>query len=89
MLLDLKEDIREECEKLGDVTNVVLFDGEEDGVVSVRFANTESAKACVRVCFAICLPIWDCCRWIFFVHLSFTNLDLIVDEWPLLCRPES
>lgn len=49
MLLDLKEDIREECEKLGDVTNVVLFDGEEDGVVSVRFANTQSAKACIEV----------------------------------------
>lgn len=49
MLLDLKEDIREECEKLGDVTNVVLFDGEEDGVVSVRFANIQSAKACIEV----------------------------------------
>jgi len=48
-ILDLKEDIREECEKLGDVTNVVLYDKEEDGVVSVRFANAESAKACVKV----------------------------------------
>jgi HIV Tat-specific factor 1 len=48
--LDLKEDIREECEKLGDVTNVVLYDKEEDGIVSVRFANAESAKACVGVC---------------------------------------
>jgi len=48
-ILDLKEDIREECEKLGDVTNVVLYDKEEDGIVSVRFANAESAKACVGV----------------------------------------
>lgn len=48
-ILDLKEDIREECEKLGDVTNVVLYDQEEDGVVSVRFSNAESAKACVQV----------------------------------------
>ncbi|KAL7266144.1 hypothetical protein RUND412_011320 [Rhizina undulata] len=48
-LLDLKEDIREECEKLGDVTNVVLYDKEEQGVVSVRFANSESAKACVTL----------------------------------------
>ena len=47
--MDLKEDIREECEKLGDVTNLVLYDQEEDGVVSVRFANAESAKACVQV----------------------------------------
>lgn len=51
-ILDLKEDIREECEKLGDVTNVVLYDKEEDGIVSIRFANAESAKACVSVCSA-------------------------------------
>lgn len=26
LLLDLKEDVREECSSLGDVTNVVLYD---------------------------------------------------------------
>jgi HIV Tat-specific factor 1 len=26
LLLDLKEDVREECENLGEVTNVVLYD---------------------------------------------------------------
>jgi len=26
LLLDLKEDVREECSNLGDVTNVVLYD---------------------------------------------------------------
>ena len=48
-ILDIKEDIREECSKLGEVTNVVLFDLEEDGVSSVRFANAEAARACVDV----------------------------------------
>ena len=48
-ILDIKEDIREECSKLGEVTNVVLFDQEQDGVASVRFANAEAAKACVGV----------------------------------------
>lgn len=48
-ILDIKEDIREECSKLGEVTNVVLFDMEEDGVASVRFANAEAASACVGV----------------------------------------
>ncbi|KAF7860659.1 hypothetical protein EAF04_008178 [Stromatinia cepivora] len=48
-MLDIKEDIRDECGKLGEVTNVVLYDLEEDGVASVRFANAESAKACVRL----------------------------------------
>ena len=47
--MDIKEDIREECSKLGEVTNVVLFDLEEDGVSSVRFANAEAARACVDV----------------------------------------
>jgi len=26
LILDLKEDVREECEKLGEVTNVKMFD---------------------------------------------------------------
>jgi HIV Tat-specific factor 1 len=48
-LLDIKEDIRDECVKLGEVTNVVLYDLEEDGVVSVKFRNADAAAACVRV----------------------------------------
>jgi HIV Tat-specific factor 1 len=48
-MLDIKEDIREECAKLGDVTNVVLFDKETAGVASVRFSNATAAEACVRV----------------------------------------
>lgn len=48
-MLEIKEDIREECEKLGQVTNVQLFDKEPDGVASVRFANATAAEACVRL----------------------------------------
>ncbi|KAM0796242.1 splicing factor U2AF-associated protein [Usnea florida] len=48
-ILDIKEDIREECAKLGEVTNVVLFDKEVDGVASVRFANAIAASECVKV----------------------------------------
>jgi HIV Tat-specific factor 1 len=48
-ILDIKEDIREECNKLGEVTNVVLFDMEEEGIASVRFLNSEAARACVGV----------------------------------------
>lgn len=47
-ILDIKEDIREECSKLGAVTNVVLFDRETDGVATVRFSNVQAAEACVR-----------------------------------------
>lgn len=48
-LLEIKEDIREECEKLGEVTNVVLYDLEQDGVVSVKYKKPESAAACVEL----------------------------------------
>jgi len=48
-LIELKEDVREECEKIGEVTNVTLFDGEKDGVMSVRFADDEDALKCVDV----------------------------------------
>ena len=47
--MDIKEDIRDECAKLGEVTNVVLFDKEPDGVASVRFSTPEAAMACVKV----------------------------------------
>ncbi|KAK3056235.1 hypothetical protein LTR09_002742 [Extremus antarcticus] len=48
-VLDIKEDVREEAEKLGEVTNVVLYDKEEDGTVTVRFSDATAAKACVKV----------------------------------------
>ncbi|KIW67895.1 hypothetical protein PV04_07110 [Phialophora macrospora] len=48
-MLEIKEDIRDECAKLGEVTNVVLFDKEDEGVASVRFSSAEAAAACVRL----------------------------------------
>jgi HIV Tat-specific factor 1 len=54
-MLEIKEDIREECSKLGVVTNVVLFDKEEAGVASVKFASAEAASACVRVSWLLVL----------------------------------
>ncbi|KAI1263083.1 hypothetical protein F5Y18DRAFT_396001 [Xylariaceae sp. FL1019] len=47
--LEIKEDIRDECEKLGEVTNVVLYDLEEEGVASVKFKTTDAAEACVNL----------------------------------------
>ncbi|KAK6196924.1 60S ribosomal protein L6 [Pestalotiopsis sp. IQ-011] len=48
-LLDIKDDIREECEKLGVVTSVTLYDLEQDGVVSVKFQTPEAAEACIKL----------------------------------------
>ncbi|KAE8232128.1 hypothetical protein CF326_g2847 [Tilletia indica] len=47
LLLDLKAEVREECETLGRVTSVVLYDKEPEGVMSVKFANVMGARACV------------------------------------------
>lgn len=47
LLLDLKEDVREECENLGEVTNVVLYDKEPEGIMTVKFRDPLSAQACV------------------------------------------
>jgi HIV Tat-specific factor 1 len=65
LLLELKEDVREEAENLGDVTNVVLYDVssnlarldaqltclqlEPEGVITVKFRDPISAQACVLV----------------------------------------
>ncbi|KAH7328667.1 hypothetical protein B0I35DRAFT_418002 [Stachybotrys elegans] len=48
-LLEIKEDIRDECSKLGAVTNVVLYDLEPEGVVSVKFNDVDSAAACIKL----------------------------------------
>ncbi|GAA5985486.1 hypothetical protein JCM10908_006993 [Rhodotorula pacifica] len=47
LLLDLKEDVREECETLGEVTNVTLYDKEEKGIMTVRFKDELAAEACI------------------------------------------
>lgn len=48
-LLEIKEDIRDECAKLGTVTNLVLFDLEPEGIVSIKFKDAESAQACLKL----------------------------------------
>ena len=53
-VLDIKEDIRDECTRLlhlqgagGDqVTNVVVYDLEPDGVVGVKFREAAAARIC-------------------------------------------
>ncbi|KZT72172.1 hypothetical protein DAEQUDRAFT_664760 [Daedalea quercina L-15889] len=47
LLLDLKDDVRDECSSLGEVTNVVLYDREPEGVMTIKFRDPLSAQACV------------------------------------------
>lgn len=48
LIEEIEEDTREECSKFGEVENVVLFDAEPAGVITVRFANSTAAKACIK-----------------------------------------
>lgn len=41
VLLDLKEDVREECETLGEVTNVVLYDVGFPGATNVLLSDLQ------------------------------------------------
>lgn len=50
LLLDLTDDVREECSaKIGGVTNVVLWDREPEGIITVKFATPAQAAACVQM----------------------------------------
>ena len=87
LLLELKEDVREEAENLGDVTNVVLYDVssyfsqldaklkrlqlEPEGIMTVKFRDPISAQACVLV-------------RTFFPILK-VGLSAAENEWALFC----
>lgn len=49
MITEIRDDIREECEKLGPVKKVLLFDRHPDGVVSVKFGTHEAAEDAIKV----------------------------------------
>ena len=48
-LSEIMDDVRSECEKFGEVTKVVVFDKESEGVISVRSSNNIAARACIQV----------------------------------------
>ncbi|KAI7833074.1 hypothetical protein BX661DRAFT_141308 [Kickxella alabastrina] len=48
LLLDLPEDVRSECEKIGSVSSVKVYDLSEEGAISVKFRDELSAQACVK-----------------------------------------
>jgi HIV Tat-specific factor 1 len=45
LLLDLKEDVREECEGLGEVTNVVLYDVSLHSTFCIPKVTSQTARA--------------------------------------------
>ncbi|KAH9508976.1 HIV Tat-specific factor 1 [Bulinus truncatus] len=47
LINELRDDVREECLKFGDVKKVVLYDRHPEGVISVTFKEPEEADACI------------------------------------------
>lgn len=48
LLLDIQDDLREDAEPFGAVKNVTVFDMEDSGVATIRFADAIAAKSCAN-----------------------------------------
>lgn len=49
LLLEYQQDIRQECQKCGDVKKVVIYDRHPEGVAQVTFREPAEAQACVQL----------------------------------------
>jgi len=48
-LTDIRVDLDSECKTFGEIKKIMIFDRHPDGVVSIKFADVESAHRCVKV----------------------------------------
>lgn len=46
---EIEEDILSGAEEIGPVSSIIYFDGEPDGVVSIKFEYKEDAAKCIRI----------------------------------------
>ncbi|XP_078374970.1 17S U2 SnRNP complex component HTATSF1-like isoform X2 [Oculina patagonica] len=49
LITDLRDDMKAECEKFGEVRKVIVFDRNIEGICSVAFSTFEAADACLPV----------------------------------------
>ncbi|XP_053129739.1 HIV Tat-specific factor 1 [Hemicordylus capensis] len=66
VLNEIREDLRTECEKFGQVKKVIIFDRHPDGVASVSFKEAEEADVCKQALHGrwfggrqLCVETWD------------------------------
>ncbi|XP_063169391.1 17S U2 SnRNP complex component HTATSF1 [Candoia aspera] len=66
VLNEIREDLRTECEKFGQVKKVIIFDRHPDGVASVSFKEAEEADVCKQALSGrwfggrqLCVETWD------------------------------
>lgn len=45
----ISEDMQEGCEQIGDVDKITVFEGNEHGVVAVKFGSIQSCLRCIQV----------------------------------------
>jgi RNA recognition motif-containing protein len=46
---ELKEDVAAECAKIGPIERLKMFQGNPEGVMSVRFKMEEAAEECIKL----------------------------------------
>lgn len=49
LILEYQQELREECQKCGDVRRVVIYDRHPEGVAQVTFREAEEADACIQL----------------------------------------
>ncbi|XP_066496310.1 17S U2 SnRNP complex component HTATSF1 [Tiliqua scincoides] len=66
VLNEIREDLRTECEKFGQVKKVIIFDRHPDGVASVSFKEVEEGDVCKQALDGrwfggrqLCVETWD------------------------------
>ena len=50
---DLKSEIKDQCEKLGKVESIGVFEDNPDGIIAIQFKEPEAVVACIAVCHSI------------------------------------
>ncbi|PVU91967.1 hypothetical protein BB561_004106 [Smittium simulii] len=80
LLIDLKEDIREECERVGTVLSIKIYEDSLDGLVTVKFSDQLGAQAAVK--YLIFLQFCSTLPTLFFTRLAVftTNYYYIMSE---------
>lgn len=50
-MIELKEDVREECTRFGEVVNVTVYPDHPNGIVTVKFKQDSATEQCITVRF--------------------------------------
>lgn len=49
LALDLKNQVKNSCERFGEINKVVVYENNPDGVVSISFKTVEEADYCIKL----------------------------------------